>query len=120
MRAVVLAFATILMAGPVLSQTISPLTGSTGGTTAGAPAATTPNPATPTPRRPRQTLQQRFDAANTPHDGHLTQAQARGHMPMVARNFDAIDTAHKGYVTVDEVRAYARARRAARRVAAPQ
>ena len=116
MRAVVLTFAAVLMAGPALSQTIAPSTG----TTAGAPAAATPGTATPTPRRPRVPLQQRFDAANTTHDGHLTQAQARGHMRMVARNFDAIDTAHKGYVTVDEVRAYARARRAARRVAAPQ
>ena len=117
MRAVVFAAAIVLMASPVLAQATAP----TAGATAGPPAVTTtPGAAPHAPRRPRQTLQQRFDLANATHDGHLTLAQAQGKMPMVARNYDAIDTAHKGYVTVDEVRAFARARRAARRAAAPQ
>jgi hypothetical protein len=57
----------------------------------------------------------RFQAANTTGDGHLTLAQAQaGHMPMVVRNFDAIDAQHKGYVTLQDVRAYRRQMRAMR------
>ena len=64
-----------------------------------------------------RTMVQRFDEANTTHDGHLTLEQARSKMPAVARDFAAIDTDHKGYVTVDEIRAHSRAARAARRAA---
>ena len=61
-------------------------------------------------------LQHRFDAANTTHDGHLTLSQAQqGGWRMVANHFDDIDIGHKGYVSLDDVRAYARARRATRR-----
>ncbi len=101
--AFVLGFAT-------LAQAQTPLTGTTG-----APTAPPPNTSAPAPaRRTRQTMPARFDAANTPHDGHLTLAQAQSGMPMVARNFAAIDTQNKGYVTMDEIRAYNRARRAER------
>ena len=65
----------------------------------------------------RRKLQERFDDANTTHDGHLTQEQARAKMPSVARDFDAIDTGHKGYVTVDQIKEYRKARGAARRAA---
>ena len=59
-------------------------------------------------------FRERFDAANTTHDGRLTLAQAEaGRMRMVARNFDAIDSDHKGYVTLGDVRTFNRARRAA-------
>ena len=61
---------------------------------------------------------ERFAAANTTNDGKLTQAQAEaGHMPRVAKNFEAIDTAHHGYVTEDDITAYTRAQRAARKAA---
>jgi len=51
----------------------------------------------------------RFNAANTSHDGRLTLQQAQAaHMPWVARNFAAIDTQQRGYVTVQDVRAYRR------------
>lgn len=64
-------------------------------------------------------LRDKFDAANTNHDGHLTQGQAQaGHMSHVARDFAAIDLAHHGYVTVDDIRTYHRAQRAAREAAA--
>jgi hypothetical protein len=57
------------------------------------------------------TLAQRFDAANTTHDGHLTLAQAKAaNMTSVVRNYDVIDTAKKGYVTIDEIHAYNRTR----------
>ncbi|WP_205880381.1 hypothetical protein [Lichenicoccus roseus] len=61
-------------------------------------------------------LQERFDAANTTHDGHLTLLQAQdGDLRMVANHFDDIDIGHKGYVTLNDVRHYAQVRRAARR-----
>jgi hypothetical protein len=61
-------------------------------------------------------LQERFDAANTTHDGHLTLQQAEAaHMPMLVKNFSAIDKDGKGYVTEDDVRAYIRERIAERR-----
>ncbi len=60
-------------------------------------------------------LQNRFDAANTSHDGHLTLSQAQAaNMRRVARHFDDIDFGHKGYVTLDDIRQFTRARRTAR------
>jgi hypothetical protein len=69
----------------------------------------------PAPPRRGRTLQERFDEANTTHDGHLTAEQARAKMPSVARDFAEIDKDHKGYVTVDDIRAHAAAQRATRR-----
>ena len=43
----------------------------------------------------------RFNAANTSHDGRLTLPQAQAaKMPWVARHFAAIDTQQKGYITM--------------------
>jgi hypothetical protein len=90
-----------------------------------APAAPAPAPATPpaatgTPmmQKPmahqmshRMSLQQRFDAANTSHDGKLTKDQAAAaNWPYVLNNFSAIDKDNKGYVTTSDIRAFARAR----------
>ncbi len=77
-----------------------------------APAAT----ATPTKKRAkRMSMQQRFDAANTTHDGHLTRAQAASaNWGYVTKHFDVMDSTHKGYVTVADVHAYGSAARAAR------
>ena len=52
------------------------------------------------------TLHQRFEQANTTHDGHLTEEQAKIGMKSVARHFDAIDKDHKGYVTEEDIHAY--------------
>lgn len=51
--------------------------------------------------------QDKFNAANTTHDGHLTlaQAQAAGLKPVVD-HFNDIDTHHRGYVTFNEVQAW--------------
>ncbi len=70
--------------------------------TQSAPAAVLPTPATHQGK-----WRQKFDAANTTHDGHLTlaQAQAAGLTP-VAANFTAIDTANRGYVTFNQVMAW--------------
>lgn len=111
-------------------------------TTPSAPAAAPPAPASAAPSAPAQpsaaapapdagprhgharhgylSLDKRFQMANTTHDGHLTREQARSAdvMNKVAENFDAIDTGHKGFVTEDDIRAWYKARRAARRQAA--
>jgi hypothetical protein len=89
-------------------------------TSAPAPAA----PAAPAPAAPaltarpitpqthhRMTMAQRFDAANTSHDGHLTLVQAKSaNMSVVVKNYDQIDTSKKGYVTLDDIHSYYRAR----------
>ncbi len=60
-------------------------------------------------------LKDRFEAANTSHDGRLTLQQAQqAHLGMVARNFDQIDADHKGYVTMQDVHAWHRARHQAK------
>jgi len=71
----------------------------------------------------RVPMQQRFDAANTTHDGHLTRAQATAaNWNYVTKHFDVMDTTHKGFVTVADVHAYgaaAHAARAQRKTATP-
>jgi hypothetical protein len=50
---------------------------------------------------------QRFAAANTTHDGCLTQDQATaGHMNGVVKVFTQIDTAKKGCITLGQIQAY--------------
>ncbi len=97
----------------------TPMTGTTGAPTSTPPAtALEPQaPAAAKPHRARRTLQERFDEANTTHDGHLTAEQARAKMPSVARDFAAIDSGHKGYVTLDDIKAHTKAVRAERRAA---
>ncbi len=63
------------------------------------------------PRHPHQAMEQRFEQANTTHDGHLTLDQAKEGYKSVARHFDAIDKDKKGYVTVDDIGAYNKTQR---------
>jgi hypothetical protein len=69
------------------------------------------------------TFRQRFEAANTTHDGRLTLDQARAaRLRAIVRNFTAIDRDNKGYITRRDVVAYrrtVRAQRAARSPAQP-
>jgi hypothetical protein len=58
-----------------------------------------------------KTLHERFVAANTTHDGHLTLEQAKAGMKSIAKKWDAIDKDHQGYVTEDDIHAYYKARR---------
>ena len=100
----------------------TPMTGTTGAPTTGPSASTLDKTApaagaTAKPHRAHRTLQERFDEANTTHDGHLTAEQARSKMPSVARDFDAIDTDHKGYVTIDQIKEHTKAVRAEKRAA---
>ncbi len=76
--------------------------------------AQTNEPAPPA-HRSHMTFDQKFEAANTSHDGHLTLDQAKaGKLKYVARHFDAIDKDHRGYVTLDDAHAYYKTMRAAR------
>jgi hypothetical protein len=67
----------------------------------------------------RQTWEQHFVQANLTHDGHLTQAEAKGGFAVVSKHFDDIDADHKGYVTENDIRAWRAMRKAAHRLAHP-
>jgi hypothetical protein len=116
MRLLIPALALSLAAVPALGQTTA--APATPAPAAAAPAAATPAaPAKKTTHR-RMTFQQRFDAANTTHDGKLTKEQAQAaHMTSTVKNWDAIDKDKKGYVTMDDLKAYAAAQRAAHHAA---
>lgn len=63
----------------------------------------------------RRSAEQRFEEANTSHDGHLTEAQAHeAHMRGVATHFAEIDSHHRGYITFEEIRSWRAERRAER------
>ncbi len=122
MRFLIPTLALSLAALPVLAQT----TAAPAPSTAPAAAAPAPSaaPAVAAPSKPakqasatshkRMTAQERFDAANTTHDGHLTKDQAHAaHMYSTVKNWDAIDKDKKGYVTMDDMKAYVAAQRAA-------
>ena len=103
--------ALLLTTGLAQAQAVSPLGGSTNNagspppalatpaspaTTApptAAPAATTPaSPAPAATTHARRTMEERFTAANTTHDGKLTLEQAKaGHLRAVTRDFAMID-----------------------------
>ena len=64
---------------------------------------------------PRLNAEQRFQAANTTRDGHLTESQAQAaHLRGVATHFAEIDKSHRGYVTFDEILTWRAERKAAR------
>ncbi len=109
--------ALLLLATPVLAQSGAPAPAASAPSTS-RPTAVRPAPAQPMAPRHRRTQQERFDDANTTHDGKLTLEQARaGRMNAVVRDFAEIDTARRGYVTFDEIKAHRRAVRAAKRAA---
>lgn len=111
---------------PALSTRPAPSTTATTPTatkpvaTTAAPAAVAPSAATPAASTPRtrKTMDERFAAANTTHDGKLTLDQAKaGRLRAVARDFALIDTNKHGYVTLDEIKAHQTEQRAARKAA---
>ncbi|WP_374352557.1 EF-hand domain-containing protein [Chitinimonas sp.] len=57
-------------------------------------------------------LQARFNAADTNHDGKLSEEEARTGMPRVAKHFTEIDQEKRGYVTLEQLQAFAKQRRA--------
>ena len=118
MRFALLPLLAILAVGPAfgqetMAQANSPRTSTTEDAPEVAAPARTAGAAT---HHRRRTAKQRFDEANTTHDGKLTLDQAQtAKMGRVAKNFDAIDTGHKGYVTLAQIKAYNKAQRAARK-----
>jgi hypothetical protein len=122
MRSIAVVLTSLLAAGAALAQTppsqSAPPTSPPAASAPAAPSPGTSGTAAPTRHRTRRSLAERFDAANTTHDGKLTLEQARaGHLNAVARDFAQIDKQHRGYVTIDDIRTYRRERRAARRAA---
>jgi len=120
MRFLIPALAVSLVAMPAFAQTTTaPATPAP--STAPATGAPAPSGAVAAPSKPakqasgtRMTFQERFDAANTTHDGKLTKDQAQAaHMYSTVKNWDAIDKDKKGYATMDDLKAYAAAQRAA-------
>ena len=89
---------------------------STTGTAVNAQSANAPGPAAPPakPAKKRLSWEQRFAQANTTGDGRLTLEQAKAGYVTVARHFKEIDLDAKGWVTTDDIRAWHKARRAAR------
>jgi Ca2+-binding EF-hand superfamily protein len=61
-------------------------------------------------QRMTQMLEQRFNAADTNHDGKLTLAEAQAGMPRIAQHFGEIDTNHQGYITLDQIKAFVASR----------
>jgi Ca2+-binding EF-hand superfamily protein len=61
-----------------------------------------------TPEQREQRMAERFNTADTNHDGKLSLDEAKAGLPMVARNFDQIDTEHTGAVTLEQLKAYAK------------
>lgn len=49
---------------------------------------------------------ERFDKADTDHDGKLTLAEAQAGMPRLAKLFDQIDVKKQGYLTRDDIRTF--------------
>ncbi len=99
--------------GPAGAPAITP-PGTSPAVTPGAGAGTAPRTAT----HARRTLTERFEAANTSHDGKLTLDQAKaGRLRAVSRDFDKIDRDKRGYVTLDQVKAFQSEQRTERRAA---
>ena len=105
MRPSLIAAMVALLALPAMAQTAAPAPAP--GSVPTVQALPDPNSVGAKPKKPHLTLDQRFDAANTTHDGRLTLDQARkAQLRSVSKNFAKIDIDKKGYVTRDEVRAY--------------
>ena len=80
-----------------------------------AAAQITAPPAQPTQTAPAHRFLDRFNAANTTHDGRLTLAQAEAAgMPRLVQHFGEIDTQQHGYITLQDIRAWRRQVRASR------
>jgi Ca2+-binding EF-hand superfamily protein len=57
---------------------------------------------------------EKFDAADSDHDGFLSRDEATKSMPRIAKNFDAIDTNHDGKLSPQEIAQFLAAKRKAR------
>ncbi|KWR87576.1 EF-hand domain-containing protein [Cupriavidus sp. IDO] len=60
---------------------------------------------------------EKFNAADTNHDGKLTREEAEAGMPEVYKNFDKIDTKKTGAITQRQIGAYGAAKAKQRKAA---
>ena len=105
MRLAILA-ATVLFTTAALAQTPAPVISAPLQSPSAPATPATPAPkAVAKPKAPALTVEQRFEKANTSHDGKLTKAQAvAAKWTNVTRDFVAMDKDKKGYVTIDDVK----------------
>jgi hypothetical protein len=97
----------------------APVTATIAPPVAGVPDTNAPPSPAQRARPRRQSLADRFAEVNTTHDGHLTRDQASvARWYYVTNNFEGIDKDRHGFITVDDIRAYAAAKRAARKAVA--
>jgi hypothetical protein len=68
----------------------------------------------------RERAGQRFEAADSNHDGKISPDEARAGMPRVSEHFAEIDANKDGFVSRDEIAAFMQARMAERRAGAAQ
>jgi Ca2+-binding EF-hand superfamily protein len=59
-------------------------------------------------------MKDRFDEADTDHDGFISRDEASKSMPRIAPHFDDADTNHDGKLSQDEIAAYLRNLRGSR------
>jgi hypothetical protein len=111
MRFVLPVAALALLAVPAYAQTTPPAAVPSSANAPAAPASAPATPATAPAAHPRVGMDQKFTSANTTHDGHLTEDQAKTGYPTVARHFAAIDATKKGYITEDDIRTWEKAER---------
>ena len=80
------------------------------------PAQPAPPDASTRAAHARAKFEERFNAADTDHDGMLSREEAQRGMPNVYKHFDEIDTAKRGQISKEEIAAFmaklARQRRA--------
>ncbi len=72
--------------------------------------------AAPSSEKPKsiEKFTEKFDAADSNHDGFLTREEAAKSMPRIAKNFDVIDTNHDGKLSPQEIAQFLAAKRRAR------
>ena len=75
------------------------------------------NDSTTQPQRVEKTgakMREKFDAADTDHDGLISRDEAAKGLPHIAKHFDAIDANHDGKLSMQELTQFVRNRHAAR------
>lgn len=50
----------------------------------------------------QRTVRAMFGWADQNRDGHLTRAEANGHLPLTFGNFDSIDTGKRGWISFEQ------------------
>jgi Ca2+-binding EF-hand superfamily protein len=70
-------------------------------------------PSTDRAEKVGEKAREKFNAADTDHDGLLSRDEATKGMPRVAKHFDAIDANHDGKISLQEIAQFMNSKRAA-------